>query len=776
MKWLILLLLPAVVGAQVPHATKKARPVESVAPPGASPAFDSPMSRAGVGVAMATLERGLDTFLSYPNPWICKESGEVVNVRALAAARARELLKDKAAAERYRTLESRSDPGDVRLKALMEAHDLPEIDRLASRYRFSADGEKLLRVAMLMAWDRGEFATVSFYIDGWRVDHPETFTTCPTEIYGKRRYLQALVAYSRSGRVEEAREIYNVMRRCDKAWAGESLLEAGKFPMDDTLVRWPEREATPEADSLRRAVTYAGNLERFVALVGHSEGRSPCSWYDWKFGLVDTLTTPGLRYQTPILLQMIKRNRAGGHALVPPMVRILEQENAPRLKETAAEVLEALGPTALPALPALTKVLREAAPAPDGHIQDVEVEFLHAVVHAYGSVEPDRAVMVRRLLETGEKIRRLETTVVVTIAVSGPATAPFLLNALDDPSKEIRSMAFKSLKAMKDDLDDKTFEALFHRLEASPRGHEQNSEILILLRAWKKSTVDELPVLKRILDTGTATERSLAADRLGGLGAKAVPLLASHIASADENLLSSLCYALSEIGEPAGAAVPVLTSKLAELGTDPKATDSRSDILYALGNFGEPAKKTIPLLLEKLKDGGVGSEAVAAGQALGNLGVSPSLLLPLLEQEHNGTRSGVLRALSLLRSDTPAVRDALIAKIKDKNIGTEAMLALVSAKGESLKYVEGLLSSDDEETLKPLRSVLNIRPNALKGAVLKLLAAEKDPQKIARYVAFLERAKLTAEDKKILQTLRLQEKSTADAVKRLLESSVDSWE
>jgi HEAT repeat protein len=110
-----------------------------------------------------------------------------------------------------------------------------------------------------------------------------------------------------------------------------------------------------------------------------------------------------------------------------------------------------------------------------------------------------------------------------------------------------------------------------------------------------------VPAVIGLLRSGTPVERTLAANTLWGMGARAqgaVPDLAEALADPDPALRAAVAMALENMGPAAAAAVPALAKALGD-----REPGVRQASVKALGAIGPAARDALPTLTLALRRG-----------------------------------------------------------------------------------------------------------------------------------------------------------------------------
>jgi HEAT repeat protein len=317
----------------------------------------------------------------------------------------------------------------------------------------------------------------------------------------------------------------------------------------------------------------------------------------------------------------------------------------------ADSALEQLGPAARAAVPALSQAMRDRG-------------YGHGALAAIGA--PALPALIQALRDPSPQVRRLAAA---ALGRMGPVAAPAVLTlvqVVSDPDFSVGQDAGHALAAI------------------GPAGRDAVPGLIQALRHptpsvrwWAAQALagigpaarDAVPVLIERLRDPDREAREYAAGALGRIGAdarSAVPALRELVAREPErtNVRQKAAQALVRIERPREVARTGLQS-LAEGLKSPDAGVR----LQALEQAQSPGPAAIPLLLEALRDTDL-NVAMAAAKVLRAVGPredTVALLLQMLTGSDPRGRVGATAALGSIRPVLPAVVPALVQATTDAN-------------------------------------------------------------------------------------------------------------
>ncbi len=258
---------------------------------------------------------------------------------------------------------------------------------------------------------------------------------------------------------------------------------------------------------------------------------------------------------------------------------------------------------------------------------------------------------LRRRLHASDESSRLVAC--RELIVVGAPFSSLLLEALVDPSSEVRKLAAEGILKRPDDL-------LFHDLAELLRLDDAGlrSEVITLLIRLGERV---LPVLRERLCDDDDDVRIFAANISGHIGAaEGVSALLMALTDPNPNVRYAVVEALGKIGD--ARAIPFLLELIE------RDEWTQFPAIEALGRIGDPA--AIPILLKQAESSSW--LRVAAIEALGRLG-DPGMgmhLLPYLEDENPLVGHTVIAALGRLDQR----HDARWLSLLEDRPGLEALL------------------------------------------------------------------------------------------------------
>jgi HEAT repeat protein/mono/diheme cytochrome c family protein len=378
------------------------------------------------------------------------------------------------------------------------------------------------------------------------------------------------------------------------------------------------RRARPHAEELLAALGEAvvPDLVRVLSEGGPAEQASA----------VRVLTKIGPRAEpaVPQLLEALRKAGAGaagvhvaaalggvGKASVPPLTRLFEDTEDPRIKELAGRALGFAGPDANAAVPALLGALNDPSS---------RIRFTAAI--ALGEIGDERAVpalvdVLRK--DTSRSVRMYCIRALATIGADGPGVVPALIDVLGGDDN-LGAEAGRALAAIGPSALPPVIEAANH---ADPRIRAEAALVLGQLAGEPARTA---PVLIQALRDLEASVADSAARALAGMGDSAVPHLIEAVRSdEDPRARGYAALALGQASRPVAVAVPALIAAL----DDPEPTVQQL-ACWSLGKIGPQAAPSTEALAAKLRSTDLVLRRTAAW-ALGNVGPAAAAAVPALE-------------------------------------------------------------------------------------------------------------------------------------------------
>ncbi len=310
-------------------------------------------------------------------------------------------------------------------------------------------------------------------------------------------------------------------------------------------------------------------------------------------------------------------------------------------RREAGHLLEKLGPSAKPALPALIKAL-----------EDSDKQVWANAFAAISAIGPDAADAI-----------------------------PALMNALDlrksNDSRE-RDKAQKRMRAAHAlaSIGDAARPALIEALKADDTGLRLGAAKA--LGEMGERARDAIPALIENLGHNDEDLRNQVIDTLGLIGKDAVAPLTKSLSWPDQKLRSGSARALAAIGVGAAAAGPEILTRLA----GEKQRDVRLAFLTALPRLGLPPEKITPPLVQAFRDG---DEQLRSTALNGLLLIRPAekSVVPAIAAMLADSQPGVAeRAALALGRFGEAARTALPALVKGAARNDAASPAFVAALTE----------------------------------------------------------------------------------------------
>jgi HEAT repeat protein len=221
---------------------------------------------------------------------------------------------------------------------------------------------------------------------------------------------------------------------------------------------------------------------------------------------------------------------------------------------------------------------------------------------------------------------------------------PFLMQALKDPSAEVRSVAAWSLENVK---DPQAVTAL-RQLLKEEKGDTEGSDRVRAAAVWSLSHIGGRQVLPEVAKLAKEDPSGIVRFRavwglasIGDMSALSVAIEALG----DENVSVRERAALLALEALQDGSI---ASRLLKLTAHPQA-DTRRLVMYLLARYGDKSKSAVPALTESLRD----AEALVRAEAalsLGKLRARTALdkLLPLLKDPDEHVRGSAAYAVGLI--------------------------------------------------------------------------------------------------------------------------------
>ena len=287
---------------------------------------------------------------------------------------------------------------------------------------------------------------------------------------------------------------------------------------------------------------------------------------------------------------------------VTPLIRLLEHEENPLLRESFALALGRLGPDAKPAVATLARCLQDP---------DSSVRFRGA--EALARIGPAAADAVPALLAAFRAYRPDDRCTVVKalaeIAPNAEGVASVLVEALSNRNYMTRGHAVAGLRQLQD------VRVAVPALERAVRDRhwDVREEALRALAKFGREAASATPTIVEALRDERASVRSRAVRSLGATCPDAgllVRCLVSTLKDAAPEVRYSSAFILGERGREAARALPALTEALED-----SYSGIRKCSAEALGKMGPAAAPAVPALKRALDDK-VEDVRIAAARAL----------------------------------------------------------------------------------------------------------------------------------------------------------------
>jgi uncharacterized protein (TIGR02996 family) len=398
------------------------------------------------------------------------------------------------------------------------------------------------------------------------------------------------------------------------------------------------------------------------------------------------------------------------------------------IRGPAIHALRAVGPAALPALPALIAALPGGWDHSDSKVAELAVQVLKnlgpAAVDAVGVlleqyVYPETRVS-EALLAIGPAgvpnmlahIGRLDPEYCLRAAepleLMGAGIVPLLRQALEDDDVQVRAVAALALaKTAPED-------ALPHLLDAIESGLFEEGDRTYLVQTIAEmgpAAASAVPTLRRLFDDGLIDEYSLtlALSRLDGLQALGQGLL-DRLRSTDPQERARALVLLRSLD-----IVPPGTREACLKLLEDSDTGVRKAAACLAGKLAQPGDaEALAILLPLLRhdDPDIRREAVIGCQQIGGPDIA-SALLPLVEDGSWDVRSAVLSALETVEGSVPAIAAAVCRCLQDSLGGVrELAYRALAARPDVLAHaIDTMLEMLAEGRLPALPHVLYLVPH-----------------------------------------------------------------
>lgn len=361
-----------------------------------------------------------------------------------------------------------------------------------------------------------------------------------------------------------------------------------------------------------------------------------------------------------------------------PVSEVLKHAD-PEVRLQAAMTLAAIGPDAKPAVPALVKILQddpqdgvkfaagyalgsigskddgagpalvEAAKGEDPFLRIVGIWGLNKVLPGNEVVQQRAVKMYVEGLKSKDKaVRKVAARAVADSDIPFEVRAPILVGAIKDEDPEVIGHVVGALAAMGAKIAPRTAEAL---KDKDLRPHALN--VLYLMGPEAAPAVPGLiDVLKDNDCPDFQTEVQFTLGRIGPAAAEAVPMLVGSLASKDEKVRNSACYALAKIGPKAEAAVAPLTKMLASEDTYIPMVAAWT-LVQIKPDDDDLRKQVMPLLISAVQNAKRVIGRIEVANLLGAMGANakpavPALQKALQDDESAAVRDAAAKALKLI--------------------------------------------------------------------------------------------------------------------------------
>ena len=250
-----------------------------------------------------------------------------------------------------------------------------------------------------------------------------------------------------------------------------------------------------------------------------------------------------------------------GHDAAPvsgALVRLLMASEDPRSQTRAISALQAIGPGAAAAIPALTGLLSQGEPSVRARVPSALVGIDPTGI----TVAP---ALTTALGDSNAAVRQAAIHALAGLRPRAPASIPVLRRLLSDPAPEVRLAAVWAL--------------IQHEIR------EPEIFVPLLLRDGTNSVIEEVSVVADLLG------------RLGSGAKAAVPWLRSELAKTNANCLF---YAARSLWQITGEAEPAV-SVLPEFMPDRQFGFFPCEAARVLGQIGPAAQSAVPVLARRAR-------------------------------------------------------------------------------------------------------------------------------------------------------------------------------
>lgn len=280
-------------------------------------------------------------------------------------------------------------------------------------------------------------------------------------------------------------------------------------------------------------------------------------------------------------------------------------------KRRALLALQAMGPEAAPAVPALSAVIRNTMENPL-----IRAGAATALGRIGRNAKESVPHLIRYMME-GNALA-VESAAEALGHIGEPAAVPFLANHLDRPESAVT----RKVAAALGEIGPAAYEAVPHLIRAMKSGNEQAAEALGHI-----AEAGSIPALVAALsDWRVAYGAAGALERIGGDDPRIVSALMATLESgAPEPIRTRCAEVLGSFGPKARNAVPALV-RLLKAGTLPLRTAAAE----ALISISTEKESGIPILVWALSDSPDVQVRRWAAEALGRLGFAALDAVPAL--------------------------------------------------------------------------------------------------------------------------------------------------
>ncbi|MGD9645549.1 MAG: HEAT repeat domain-containing protein [Pirellulales bacterium] len=327
------------------------------------------------------------------------------------------------------------------------------------------------------------------------------------------------------------------------------------------------------------------------------------------------------------------------------------------------EVVTALAEIGEPAVPELASALGKAKTSP----------HVNAILAAVAAIGPSAAPAVpevqHKLADDDSEVRWHAARALASIGAGADNAVPSLVALLGDSEPRVRWHAAHALGKIPAARESAVEPLIKSISDEDP--HVRRAAV-VALRTLKPDPQKTLPLLVKLLDSSEPTVVAQVLDTLAESGEQAVPFLQKALE--DEKGRYWACLVIGEIGPPAKATVPGLTSALAD-----KAPEVRMQALHALASMEADAAPAVDKMIAALDDP-VQPVRVEAAYALGSLGSAGKQALPALKKHiASSSDDKLLAAVSAwamvrIAPDDKATTDAAVPVLVRSLEGRDAPL------------------------------------------------------------------------------------------------------